>query len=349
MQHTNYENVTFIGTGLSKHDAYHIPERACWDLIAQQISKKFAGKKNLLISLTWFGPQFDNDHWEHLVRLNAEGKRFDNIFFLATVDPPCLNVTELQTAKNLAGAVYVYYLGNFDSPHQFNFFSIQLGQHFKCYAEDEVLLESVQHLYVNYNRKPKMHRVQFVKKLIAENLLDLGVVTLGQDSTNDLYLTLGEKQQDYVGDKVENFKLPMDYYTLHRLDLWQKTFLYINAATEFDPINDLFCQQDTFKPMLGLRPFVINGVQKTYQWLRYHGFRTFNHYWSHIDIENGPVHDTIIELIKHLKSLDSTEILAMYQDMLPDLKHNKDRFFEFAQEQKFRMEHLFELSPFHRK
>jgi len=28
--------------------------------------------------------------------------------------------------------------------------------------------------------------------------------------------------------------------------------------------------------------------------------------------------------------------------MLPDLKHNKQRFYEFAKEQKYKMEHLFQ-------
>ena len=130
-------------------------------------------------------------------------------------------------------------------------------------------------------------------------------------------------------------------YSLHRIDIWQQTFLYINAATEFNPHDNLFCQQDTFKPMIGMRPFVINGVQRTYRWARLRGFKTFNHYWPHIDIENGHVHDTLIELIKHLQSLKSSEILAIYTDMLPDLTHNKDRFFEFAREQQYKMQHLF--------
>jgi hypothetical protein len=53
-----------------------------------------------------------------------------------------------------------------------------------------------------------------------------------------------------------------------------------------------------------------------------------------IDIENGNVHATLTELIEHLHTLKSSEILAMYVDMLPDLKYNKNRFFEFAREQK---------------
>jgi hypothetical protein len=130
-------------------------------------------------------------------------------------------------------------------------------------------------------------------------------------------------------------------YSLHNIDIWKHTFLYINGATEFNPINDIFCQQDMFKPFIGLRPFVINGVQKTYRWLQVRGFRTFNHYWSHIDIEDGDVHNTIIELIKFLNNMSHTELLSMYNDMLPDLRYNQKRFFEFAQEEKYKMDHLF--------
>jgi hypothetical protein len=86
---------------------------------------------------------------------------------------------------------------------------------------------------------------------------------------------------------------------------------------------------------------VINGVQRTYRWLRLNGFRTFNHYWPQIDIENGNVHATLTELIEHLHTLKSSEILAMYADMLPDLQYNKNRFFEFAREQKNKMNQLF--------
>ncbi len=272
---------------------------------------------------------------------------FDNVFFLATVDPAYLNVTELQQVKNMVQALKVFYLGNFDSEYQFNFFAPITAKKFKKYDDNQLLLDNLKYLFVNYNRKPKQHRVEFVKKLIAQDLSSLGVITLGTDATNDLLLTIGEKDEDYLdygNSKVHwgKFGVPHDMYSLHRMDIWNHTFLYINGATEFNPVNDLFCQQDTFKPMIGLRPFVINGVQKTYRWLRNHGFKTFNQYWSHIDIENGDVHDTLIELIKYLKATPSEDIISMYNDMLPDLQHNKQRFYEFAKEQKYKMEHLFQ-------
>lgn len=333
----------FIGTGLTAGDHYHRYERNSWASVSTQIEQHFPNQRNLLISLTWFGPQFINvnEAWLDLLEFETNKEVFDNVFFLATVDPPYLNVSELQEVKNKVQALRVFYLGNFDGAHGFNFFAPILLENFKQYSNNELLLEQVEHTFINYNRKPKPHRVEFVKKLINFNLLEHGIVTLGRDETNNLHLTLNECQEDYIGVQQMDFDLPSDYYTLHRMDLWKTSFLYINGATEFDPNNDLFCQQDTFKPILGLRPMVINGVQRTYRWLRLNGFKTFNDYWSHIDIEQGDVHDTLIELIQFLTSQPKSELLAMYNDMLPSLEYNKQRFFEFAIEQKYKMDHLF--------
>lgn len=336
----------FIGIHFPEGMEYSTEERHCLNNILNQIESEFPNEKNLLVNLTWFGPQFDNGTWDCLLRLESNKIQFDNLFFLATVDPPYLNVIELQQVKNMVQALKVFYLGNFDSEYHFNFFAPIIAKKFKKYDDSQLVLDNLKYLFVNYNRKPRQHRVEFVKKLIDQDVSPLGVITLGTDATNDLLLTIGEKDEDYLdcgNSKMHwgKFGVPHDMFSLHRMDVWSQTFLYINAATEFDPINDLFCQQDTFKPMLGLRPFVINGVQRTYRWLRTHGFRTFNHYWPHIDIETGPVHDTIIELIKYLNSLSRSDLQEMYNQMLPDLYYNRQRFFEFANEQQYKMDNLF--------
>jgi hypothetical protein len=339
--------VDFLGTGFPLGMEYSVEEHACWDSLRLQIAQNFPHERNILISLTWFGPQFTNPGWQTLLDYEADRVTYDNVFFLATVDPPYLNDTELRLVKNKLKALRVFYLGNFDSTHSFNFFAPILAKKFKTYAESDLILSDIRYLFVNYNRKPKPHRVEFVKKLMTQNLLTSGTVTLGSDAPDGLLLSIGEKEEDYLAygnsrNHWGQFGVPHDMFSLHRMDIWQHAFLYINATTEFNPVNDLFCQQDTFKPMLGLRPFVINGVQRTYRWLRIHGFKTFNQYWAHIDIEHGDVHDTIIELIKYLQAMDKHNITAMYQEMLPDLKYNRERFFEFAQEQKHKMERLFQ-------
>jgi hypothetical protein len=226
-----------------------------------------------------------------------------------------------------------------------------MSKYFAKY-DNTIELSNIENVFINYNRKPKPHRIEFVNKLIQNDLLKFGNVTLGKDESgihsdnlSSPYLTLGERHEDYVEHgnhrSIWGFGIPQDFFTLHRMDLWNNTFLYINASTVFNRRDELFNQQDVFKPLLGLRPYVINGSQKTYSWLRYNGFKTFNQYWNHIDIEYGNVHDTIIELLVFLSKKSNVELLQMYNDMLPDLKYNKERFYEFANEQKDKIENLF--------
>jgi hypothetical protein len=346
-------STTFIGTSLSE-EPYGSEERAVHNTIVDQVNKKFPTNNNLVISLTWFGPQFTahNDYWEQVISFKDKKISFDNIFLIATVDPTYLNDDGMRDIKEATNALHIYLLGNFDSPHQFSYHAPVMSKYFTRYSEDDVILTNVKHVYINYNRKPKPHRIALVNKLIEHDLLKFGNVTLGKDETkthnenlDSPYLTLGEKHEDYVehgnDPSIWGFGIPQDFFTLHRMDLWNSTFLYINAATVFETRDELFCQQDVFKALLGLRPFVINGVQRTYHWYRYNGFKTFNHYWNHIDIENGDVHDTLIELINYLKDMKESELMSMYNDMLPDLLHNKERFYEYAIEQRHKMEHLF--------
>lgn len=348
--------VKFIGTGFPESHDYGPEEHAVWDSVCNQVDKKFPNQTNLVISLTWFGPQFENSAWYEIIDFEVKNKKFDNVFILALVDPPYLTIDDIQQIKIKTGALKLFEIGHFDGPYYFNFFSTVIAKKFTKYSKQELVLENVKHLFVNYNRKPKPHRVALVKRLYNEQLDHCGTITLGQDPEhchdqdpdNNLYITIGEKHKDYLhlGNKpdVWSFGIPQDYYSLHRMDIWKETFLYVNAATEFNPVDNLFIQQDVFKPMIGLRPFVINGVQRTYRWLRANGFKTFNQYWSHIDIENGDVHDTIIELLQWLSKKSNNELVDMYNDMLPDLEYNKNRFFEFSNEQTQLIENLFESS-----
>jgi len=346
-------SITFVGTGF-REEPYGFEEKLIWEKIIKQIDIKFPADENLVISMTWFGSQFNNlnDNWEKVMGFK-NSKKFHNIFLVATVDPIMIQDNSIRDIIHATSALHCYKLGNFDTSYQFNFFAIALGKYFTTYRVEDIMLKDIKNIYVNYNRKPKIHRINLVEQLYKNKLLDCGVVTLGKDENNvhnkglkSMYLSIGEKNEDYIdngNDKsIWNFGIPQDYFSLHNMNVWNSTFLYINGATEFEARDDLFCQQDVFKPLIGLRPYVINGVQKTYHWLRYHGFKTFNHYWKHIDIENGDVHKTIIELIKFLKRMETTELQAMYNDMIPDLRYNKERFFEFADEQSYKMEHIFE-------
>jgi len=331
-------------------------EKYCIDSVTDQVKTKFSNSKNLIINLTWFGPQFNNNSYREFLELTNNHVKFDNLFLLATVDPVMITQQQIADMVDLLGGPRLFKIGNFDTEYHFNFFAPILSDHFSDLQEEQLILTDPQYLFINYNRKPRKHRVDFVRKLIDTNLKDLGIVTLGKpnliydkDPNNKLYFSIGETPDTYSKNNhwftgPDEFEIPHDVLTLHRLDYWQQHFLNIIGATEFNPWDDIFVSETQFKPILGLRPFVINGNVRTYQWLRDNGFRTFNHYFDQIELENITelqVHDSIVQVLRFLAQLDKTQILEMYNHMLPDLQHNKQRFFEFAQEQRYRIKNLF--------
>jgi hypothetical protein len=354
---TNNDRLVCIGDKFPSRWLWGHYEQVCIDSIQEQIQKQFSSAKNLLINLTWFGPQFsDHQGWKDYQQLLKNNLTFDNLFLLTTVDPPMINPDQIQTMVNELGNPQLFKLGNFDTDYHFNFFAPMLKQHFRPYTDQDLKLKSVKWLFINYNRKPRQHRVDFVKKLIQQDLKKYGLVTLGKpnviydnDPNNNLFFTLNEKEEDYIpfghwgNDQQDPFGLPHDVLSLHNLHYWQNHFLYIIGATEFNHWDDIFVSETQFKPMLGLRPFLINGNTRTYHWLEQNGFRHFNKYWPNIDFtDHDTVHDALCEAITYLTTLSEEQIKQLYHDMMPDLQYNQHRFLEFANEQQHKIHNLFE-------
>lgn len=345
--------LTYIGQTFPHTWLWSRYERAIIANLQQQIYEHWPHGRHMFINLTWFGPQFNNTAWQQYQ--THRGQNFDNLFLLSTVDPPMITADQIAQVQQDLGQPRLWTMGNFDSEFEFNFFAPVIAENFCTYRTEDLLMQDPEYLYINYNRKPRAHRVQLVRRLQKLGLDQLGVITLGrpnriydQDPSNDLYLSIGENPENYVQhghwySGPDEFGIPHDVLSLHRLDFWQQHFLHIVGATEFNHWDNIFVSETQFKPVLGLRPFVINGNARTYQWLRDRGFRTFESWFPGIDFDAvDHVHDSIIATVQQLAALTPTQLRSMYQDMLPTLYHNRQRFFEFAKEQQTKIQNLFQ-------
>jgi hypothetical protein len=354
--------ITEIGVHFPKNEQFGQQEYHIHDNIKQQIAKKFPHGDNLIVNLNWFGPHFPNNPgWNTVHQFIATGREFDRIFWFCIIDPLTITKDQIQDFEKKLYSKENYYVGPaFQSPHTFHTHSIFFIEEAPDYTEDDVILCDIKHLYISYNRKPKPHRISLVEKIYQAGLEKHGVISLGKHDVpydvsegviTDLYLRLeNDFPEDYTKEGVfplvTNFGgVPYDCTSLGRLDIWQNHFLNVVSETEWRPWDPVFTTEKTLKPIVGMRPFVINGQVTEYQWLRDQGFKTFNHYFDGIEIENVKefeVQDAIVALLKYLTTLERSDLQKMYNDMLPDLKHNRLRFFEFAKEQQYKMEHLFE-------
>lgn len=346
--------VTVIGTTFPLSWQYGPEENEIVESTRQQIEERFSEQKNLLINTTWFGPQFDNGEWQRAQDLIEQGQQFDNLFILSCIDPCYITDDQIEELQNKFQSK-LYKIGMFaDIDLEWNFHAVVGEKHCPPYTQHQLELKTVEHKFLLYQRKPRRHRVELTNLLIKQGLKDHGIVTLGSNKNSGYDWSEGEVGpvltiEDYPTDYKHNGQhddfdgVPNDLVTLGRLDIWQHHFLNIVSETEYNSWHPRFITEKTWKPILGLRPFVIHGQTSIYAWLRNNGFRTFNHYWPHISVETSDdVHNTIINVIKFCSEQTPEQLKNLYQTMLPDLEHNRNRFYEFAQEQKHKIHNIFD-------
>ena len=348
--------LTKIGTTFPSNWTYGSEEIEIFEKTAQQIRNKFPDKRNLLINTTWFGPQFNNGEWQKIEKLFSDNARFDNLFLLSVIDPLYLMQKDISEICVRFGIKETYSIGMFDdSKYEWNFHAI-VGDHLMPkYESNDVMLKSCDKDFLCYQRKPRAWRVDFVKLLQENNLLENGIITLGAKTENDHDwsegrswepITLNESHEPYKNDGQNNKShyggIPNDLVTVGNLDIWNQCFLYISSETVFNHWEPVFVNERIWKPIIGLRPYIVQGNPKTYGWLEKNGFKTFNKYWSQIDLEHSVnVLNDHVSVLKFLASKSMDDKMSMYQDMLPDLIYNKQRFYEFSKEQKHKMENIF--------
>jgi hypothetical protein len=346
-----------IANTFPDHWVYGEYEQRINQSLIKQMNQRWPNSNNLIVGTTWMGPATEQ---QIQIFANA-GRKFENLVITSTVDA-ALNFEVyplIDRLVELFGITQIFRVGNFDGDYEFNIFAVCCKDYFKSYNTQDLVLQDLRWRYCAYNRKPYPHRVQLVAELVAQDLETHGVITLGRafpsDPDHGLYRSIGEKHQDYVewghwyegdGTAATPHEIPHDLFSLHNWTVWQHHFLHIVGATAAHNEPDTFVNQINFKPLIGMRPFVINGQTKQYRYLRQHGFRTFNQYWPQFDVEQGYYGSNdlaicLTNLVKWLVSMSDQEIMSMYTDMLPDLEHNRLRWYEWANEQSHKVEHLF--------
>lgn len=108
--------------------------------------------------------------------------------------------------------------------------------------------------------------------------------------------------------------------------------LHIVAETLFDT-NKVHLTEKVFKPMVMSQAFLLFAPPGSLAYLRSYGFKTFDHCWDEsYDLVPNAQHrmQMLLNLISDLATMTAEEFDSMYQRALPQIQHNRMRFFELA-------------------
>jgi hypothetical protein len=223
---------------------------------------------------------FINPTWLHEndIAQNIRDANPDFIICHNFVDPA---VPKIFEAIETSGIPYII-LGN-SAQYRIDFWAMVCDLYFQNYEEQDVQLQPDARKFICLNRKPHPHRVALVNQLLPYK--DQGYISLGLPGNP---LTLDENFADEQGIRDEYGNLGVDerfvsktilndIFSIGSKDIWAKSFLCLVTETEFSNANpnNFFTSEKTFKPIIGMRPFMVYGQAPLRQYLKDSGFDIF--------------------------------------------------------------------------
>jgi hypothetical protein len=197
------------------------------------------------------------------------------------------------------------------------FWLLACGAYFNKYNFSEVAPVEFKHRFLCYQRKITPQREILHNELIP---LKQGIITIEKYS-----YPFNKNLPHNVGfdEEAGTSPIPNDIWTLGNIKLWNSAFLNIISETDQPVHTDIpFLSEKSFKPIIGMRPFLGYGHPNISQCLRSKGFETFDEDFGYTPSQD---HQSNAKQIKNIVgSLDSLELL--YNKLLPKIQHNKNVF-----------------------
>jgi hypothetical protein len=289
--------------------------------LKEEIRNTSQYESNLIVNLTWLDPK--DDKLIFWINKNAFPKS-TKLYFTGFVDGMnwFISTDIYRQLENMK--IPIEFIGF--APVSWKSFIPSLMNH---YNEQEVELDpNVKYSFLSYNRKPRPHRYTITKMLIDNNLIDKAYVTFEKGNFEILDERTGQTDQELHNSDLR-YSRPEDLFTLGNMNIWNKSYSVLVSETEVtDPWQ---LSEKTWKPILGLRPFVHNANNQLYKTLNQLNLYTPADLFKNSDLNKAdPL--TLIEHFKWLNEKTPQELYDLWCSQYFMLKHNRNRFLEIASE-----------------
>ena len=241
-------------------------------------------------------------------------------------------------------------IGNTGTGHYFNFWLSFIHKHIdtffdSCYTEKP----NIKKHFMCLNHQPHEHRIELLNILYNVGLFKHGIVSAvipHEKYEFETPIVLNENRPPKIMEKANEWEklnethLSNDIISLGDPVYWNKHFCTV--VTESVMHSDVFLSEKTFKPMIGLRPFIILGDIGLYDKLREWKFDTFEDLFP---LSNKVGTNALGEPDKYMRidavNQDLTnlqrnykldELNILYNDLEDRLMYNRKRVLEVINE-----------------
>lgn len=274
-------------------------------------------KKNITVNSTWYSQQY---HAQVLEFCRQE--TIERVALVCFLDPPIVNHQWFEGTD-----LEIVEIGYYRGPNEIDAWALIVDRYFQHQAVSTDA-NAITVPYLCLNRKPHPHRIDLYRKLQYHGILDSGIVTLGDSSG------IAKKSFDFdvapsliaPNPGIEQYGIVNDIMSLGPIEIWNRCFLNLVTETVFDIDKCWFVSEKIYKPLLGLRPFLVYSPGGGIQWLDHVGVSSYVQDFSDItdlDLSNP---DNIPEFLKQLIQQPQSYFASQYTKMLPKMLHNRAAF-----------------------
>jgi len=226
--------------------------------------------------------------------------------------------------------VNVFEIGYYRGKGFYDFFAVAFHRLHDPIPDQELLDHQLIHKpFMCLNRKHHEHRVRIVNEIRSADLTSKGIVTLaGTD------LRIDEDFSGHVPVAPESgAAIPNDIVTLGPGNVWKSHFLNVVTETWWD-INQAYLAADKyFKPLVGLRPFLIWCEDMGVEWLTDRKFELYHGDFQDITDLDLTDHNNMIPFLKTLSDQPTSYLHQKYVALTEKLLYNRNRFKQYVEEQ----------------
>ena len=286
-----------------------------------------SSKKTVVINSVWYS----SDYHAQTVVPFLKSSTQDQIVLVSMLDPAIPNPKQfLGLAQQVVG------VGYYPGPGFIDYWALFLDRHFQePHMLDIARADQIDTAYICLNRKPHWHRRKFYQELEQLNLLDSGLVSLGGDNGPPVR-TVDEDVGiiDLAPNSgVEQNGIPNDISSLGDVKNWKRCFLNIVTETVFDVKQNHFVSEKIYKPILGLRPFLVYATDGAVDWLTARGFEHYCNEFSDITDLDLSKPENISKFLVTLYQQPKIYWQKKFLDLREKILYNKHQFSVYLNDQ----------------
>lgn len=302
-------------------------ERDWLNNLKTEIAETSEFEHNVVCNLTWFKANWEETEPLRKLVHSLGPKEHVKIWYVGSVDGNYwISQSHIEFYQYFVKEGYVSSFVGYSGEHWYSWYPEWfINNNWKANAEDMLLNNPPKYLYLCYNRKPRIHRTWLMDSIIKNNILDRGWVTFEKGHYPEIDIKSAETDQEkHTGDT--RFTRPEDILSLGDMNLWRDSYLTVVSETDHDDPWQL--SEKTWKPIFGLRPFLINGRREVYDVLERLGFYTPKDLFKNNDLDCH--YESVVKQIKSLYEKTPEQLYQMWEDQYEMLVYNRKRMYEMA-------------------